>query len=148
MSETQQAADIDRRELLRRHGIRPTPSRARILELLSAEENDATAQKIHAALRSEGETIGLATVYRTLALLSEQGLIDTLAHVPGELCYRLCSEGHHHHLVCSSCHRVVELTGCNLDSLLEDVGARHGFTVTEHAFEVTGICTRCRAASD
>ncbi len=119
----------------------------RILELLSAEENDATAQKIHSSLRSKGETIGLATVYRTLALFGENGLVDTLSHVPGELCYRLCGEAHHHHLVCSECHRVVELTGCNLDPLLEDVGARHGFTVTDHSFEVTGICAGCRAAS-
>ncbi len=144
MSEKQPATAIDWRDLLRSHGIKPTQPRMRILELLSVEKNDATAQRLHAALRAEGETIGLATVYRTLALLSERGLIDTLAHVPGELCYRLCSEGHHHHLVCTSCHRVIELPDCNLDSLLEEVGARHDFIVTEHAFEVSGICADCR----
>jgi Fur family ferric uptake transcriptional regulator len=116
----------------------------RVLELLAAEKNDTTAQALHAALRAAGDAIGLATVYRTLALFSEKGLVDTLAHMPGELCYRLCGDAHHHHLVCSSCHRVIELTGCNLAPLLEEVGLRHDFVVTEHAFEVTGICAECR----
>ena len=71
-------------------------------ELLAAEPTDATAQQIHARLRDGGQAIGLATVYRTLALLSERGVIDALAHRPGETCYRLCGEGHHHHLLCGA----------------------------------------------
>ena len=53
-------------------------------------------------LREQGARIGLATVYRTLALLAERGVIDTLAHHTGELCYRLCGDTHHHHLMCSN----------------------------------------------
>jgi Fur family ferric uptake transcriptional regulator len=122
-----------------------TRQRVRVLEALAEERDDATAQQIHSRLRRSGRRIGLATVYRTLALLSERGVVDTLAHSPGELCYRLCGEGHHHHLVCSSCHRVVELIDCEIDAWLEEVATDHGFVATDHQLEVTGVCAACRA---
>lgn len=128
-------------------GIRLTGPRLHVLEALALEPDDATAQQIHARLRAAGRTTGLATVYRTLAILSEHGLIDALTHRPGESCYRLCSPEHHHHLVCSSCHRVVELQGCDLDAWLEKVSSNHGFVATEHHLEVTGLCSSCRAAA-
>jgi len=135
----------DLRALLASRGIRPTRQRLLVLGALAAEQNDATAQQMHDGLRARGETIGLATVYRTLALLSDQGVIDTLVHRPGEVCYRLCSEGHHHHLVCSQCHRVVELGECDLGSWLDDLGAAHDFSVTGYSVEVTGVCAGCTA---
>jgi Fur family ferric uptake transcriptional regulator len=125
-------------------GIRSTSRRLRVLEVLSEEPGDATAQEIYARLRDQGEGIGLATVYRTLALLSESGVIDALAHRPGEMCYRLCDEGHHHHLLCSRCHRVVELADCELDPWLDRVANDHGFVATDHRLEVTGVCADCR----
>ncbi|MDX6449283.1 MAG: Fur family transcriptional regulator, ferric uptake regulator, partial [Gaiellaceae bacterium] len=80
--------------LLARHGVRSTRQRLAVLEALTAEPNDATAQEIHAELVTRGRAVGLATVYRTLALLSEHGVVDALMHHPGEVCYRLCGEGH------------------------------------------------------
>jgi Fur family ferric uptake transcriptional regulator len=98
-------------------------------------------------MRTEGAAIGLATVYRTLASLREQGVVDVLSHRPGELCYRLCADEHHHHLVCSSCHRVVELGECDLEPRLERIARKHGFVTTGHRLEVTGLCEACRGAS-
>jgi Fur family ferric uptake transcriptional regulator len=133
----------DHRALLSQHGIRPTRQRLLVLDALSAERDDATAQQIHERLRGQDERIGLATVYRTVSLLAEQGVIDALAHRPGEICYRLCSDNHHHHLVCSECHRVVEVGDCDLEEWLEGLASAHGFTVTGHAVEVTGVCAAC-----
>jgi Fur family ferric uptake transcriptional regulator len=130
-------------QLLSERGIRATRQRLRVLEALLAEPNDATAQEIYESLRKRRHPIGLATVYRTLALLSEEGIVDVLMHQPGEVCYRLCSEGHHHHLTCSECHQVVELGDCELEPWLVRLGRDHGFTVTKHAVEVTGICAAC-----
>ena len=136
----------DYRVVLNRHGVRPTSQRLLVLGALADARDDATAQQVHARLREQGATIGLATVYRALALLSERGVVDVLQHRPGEACYRLCSAGHHHHLVCTSCHRVEELHDCSLDDWLAQVGEQHDFTVTAHAVEVTGLCSNCRAA--
>ena len=132
-------------QLLSERGLRPTRQRVAVLGAL-ASRDDATAQQIHALLAAEGERVGLATVYRTLAWLAENGVVDTLNHRRGEACYRLCGEGHHHHLVCSGCHRVVELGDCALDPWLADLAAEHGFTLEAHTVEATGLCPGCRAA--
>ena len=131
-------------ELLSDAGVRPTRQRVRVLDELMSERDDVTAQQLHDRLRSRGEKLGLATVYRTLGLLAEAGVIDALSHRPGELCYRLCGPGHHHHLVCSSCHRVVELADCELDPWLERISEAHGFVTTGHRLEVSGLCAACR----
>src|SRR5438046_9560485 len=98
---------------LDRAAVRPTRQRVLVLEALASEEHDATAQEIYARLRRRGERVGLATVYRTLSLLSERGVVDELAHRPSETCYRVCSPGPPHHLVCSECRRVEELGSCD-----------------------------------
>jgi Fur family ferric uptake transcriptional regulator len=141
------ATQPDAAQLLERHGLRPTRQRVAVLRALAGERNDATAQEIHAMLVGKGERVGLATVYRTLAALSECGAVDALSHHQGEVCYRLCSEGHHHHLVCERCHRVVELGDCDLDSWLASRASRHGFTISRHTVEVTGVCRECRATA-
>jgi Fur family transcriptional regulator, ferric uptake regulator len=139
-------AQVDYAALLDRHGLRPTRQRVAVLQSLADESNDATAQQIHTRLRAGENRVGLATVYRTLGLLSEHGVIDALVHNPGEVCYRLCGDGHHHHLVCIECHRVVELGDCELDGWLDRLAAEHGFTVAEHTVEVTGMCGDCRGS--
>jgi len=131
-------------QLLEEQGVRPTARRIAVLEELLAEPNDATAQALHDRLRRRGEAIGLATVYRTLGVLVDAGIVDALSHGHGELCYRLCGEGHHHHLVCTGCHRVVELGSCELDDWLERAAGAHGFRPTGHRLEVQGLCAGCR----
>jgi Fur family transcriptional regulator, ferric uptake regulator len=147
LGDVSSAPQTDAAELLTRHGLRPTRQRLAVLGVLAAERNDATAQEIHAALVGSGERVGLATVYRTLAALSERGAVDALSHHPGEVCYRLCSEGHHHHLLCERCHRVVELGDCDLDAWLSARAGKHGFTISGHSVEATGICAACRTAA-
>ena len=127
-------------------GLRATRQRLLVLETLAAEPHDATAQEIYSRLRQSGERVGLATVYRTLSLLSEHGVVDEFAHRPGETCYRLCGEGHHHHLVCARCHGVAELEGCEVDEWLAKAAREHGFAPTGHTLEVTGLCADCQAA--
>ena len=117
-----------------------------MLDELAREPHDITAQELHRRLRVGGERIGLATVYRTLGALAEHGIVDTLSHNPAEACYRLCGEGHHHHLVCSGCHRVVELPECGLDDWLAVAAEREDFVPTAHHVEIVGLCGACRAA--
>ena len=141
MTSSEQAEAVG---LLEGVGVRPTRQRVVVLTELMAERNDATAQELHERLRARGERLGLATVYRTLRLLADEGVVDALSHQPGELCYRLCGEGHHHHLTCSSCHQVVELDECELEPWLERVSEAHGFVTTGHRLEVAGLCGDCR----
>jgi len=145
MQEAAQIGEPELVELLTQGGVRATRQRLEILGELAREPDDATAQTLWRRMRErEGSAIGLATVYRTLSLLSEQGVIDALSHHDGELCYRLCGDAHHHHLVCSSCHRVVEIRECGLDDWLSRVSAQHDFVTTSHTIELTGLCPACR----
>src|SRR5438874_2661999 len=142
MSEARQPRLFER---LADAGLRVTKQRVRVLEELAREPHDVTAQELYRRLREGSERIGLATVYRTLGVLAEHGIVDTLSHSPLEACYRLCGEGHHHHLVCSECHRVVELEECGLDEWLAAAVARADFVATEHRVEVVGLCGACRS---
>lgn len=131
-------------ELLARQDLRVTRQRLEVLRELARERDDITAQELWRRLRERDSQTGLATVYRTLALLADKGVVDTLSHHGTELCYRLCTDSHHHHLVCSSCHRVVEVEQCGLGSWLDTVTAQHGFVATDHRVEITGLCEACR----
>lgn len=132
---------------LRAAGLRPTRHRLAVLAELAQEPNDVTAQELWQRLHAGGGTgVGLATVYRALAAMREHGVIDAFSHHDGELCYRLCTGEHHHHLLCRECHRVVELTGCDLDPWVARVARKHGFSAPEHAMEISGVCADCRAA--
>jgi Fur family transcriptional regulator, ferric uptake regulator len=139
------ASTSDLASRLAEAGVRPTRQRLLVLEALEAEPHDATAQELHARLRKHGERVGLATVYRTLSLLSRKHVVDELSHRVGESCYRLCAPGHHHHLVCTSCHRVEELDDCTLDEWLAAASRSRGFSATSHTLEVSGVCGDCRA---
>lgn len=138
------AASQDPTELLQRYGVRATRRRVEVLAELARERDDVTAQQLWSRLRGRESRTGLATVYRTLALLSEKGVVDVLSHHGGEQCYRLCGDEHHHHLVCERCHRVVEVQECGLDEWVDSAARRHGFVATEHRVEISGLCRDCR----
>ena len=130
--------------LLEAHGVRTTPRRLEVLEELARERDDVTAQELWTRLRERDSRTGLATVYRTLALLSEKGVVDVLSHHGSEQCYRLCGDEHHHHLLCERCHKVVEVSECGLDDWVAAAAKRHGFVATEHRVEIVGLCADCR----
>jgi len=132
-------------ERLSAAGVRPSPNRVLVLEELAREANDATAQEIHRRLAKRDRSVGLATVYRALSAMSEAGVVDELPHGSNETCYRLCGTGHHHHLVCESCHRVIELPGCPARGWIERGAAEAGFVVTGHRLEARGLCADCRS---
>ena len=104
-----------------------------------------SAQEIHDLLGRRGETVGLATVYRTLQRLADGGEIDRLLTEGGEAIYRACSATHHHHLVCRSCGRTVEVEGPAVESWTRSIAAEHGYDEVSHTLEIFGTCPACRA---
>jgi Fur family transcriptional regulator, ferric uptake regulator len=122
-------------------GRRATKQRGAVAAFLSDEATFVSAQQIYAGLREQGSTIGLATVYRTLQGLVEDGGVDVLRGDDGELAYRRCRSGqHHHHLVCRECGRTVEVEGPAVEQWADTVAAQHGFRDVSHTLEVFGTC--------
>jgi Fur family ferric uptake transcriptional regulator len=126
--------------------IRPTRQRQVVADVLGELTEFRSAQDIHAELADRGEQIGLATVYRTLQLLAEAGGVDVLRSDAGEALYRRCSTGHHHHLVCRSCGRTVEVEGPTVERWANRIADEHRFTEISHTLELFGTCPACRTA--
>jgi len=124
-------------------GTRPTRQRRAVVAALRSFEDFRSAQDIHELLRRNGENVGLSTVYRTLQALADCGEVDTLRNEDGESVYRRCSTTHHHHLVCRSCGRTVEVEGPTVERWADGVAGQHGFTDVSHTLEIFGTCPAC-----
>lgn len=126
---------------------RNTWQRDRVRAALGDAGGFVSAQDLHAALRKDNTGIGLATVYRTLATLAASGEADQLQSPDGEAIYRACSSaGHHHHLICRSCGRAVEIAATDVEQWAQRTAAVHGFTQAEHVVDIFGLCAECTAA--
>jgi len=124
-------------------GTRPTRQRRAVAGALRSFEDFRSAQDIHELLRRNGDNVGLSTVYRTLQALADSGEVDMLRTEDGEAVYRRCSTAHHHHLVCRSCGRTVEVEGPTVERWADTVAEEHGFTGVSHTLEIFGTCPLC-----
>ena len=124
--------------------VRATKQAAAVLQALAARSEFASAQDLHADLRSRGDGVGLTTVYRHLQSLVDAGAADVLRTPEGESVYRLCGSGeHHHHLVCRGCGRTVEIEGREVERWTRRVAEAAGFVDVDHTIEVFGTCAAC-----
>jgi len=127
---------------------RETRQRSAVRSALTDLVEFRSAQQLHALLRERGQYVGLATVYRTLQGLADEGEVDVLRTADGESVYRRCSTGHHHHhLTCRRCRRTVEVDSVAVELWARTVAEENGFADVVHVVEVFGTCTAC-AASD
>jgi Fur family transcriptional regulator, ferric uptake regulator len=126
------------------HPVRQTRQRAAVTALLDDLGEFKSAQQLHDLLRARGEQVGLTTVYRSLQSLADAGDVDQLVSDDGETLYRRCSREHHHHLVCRTCGRTVEIAGPAVETWADAMAAENGFTDISHTLELFGTCAACR----
>jgi Fe2+ or Zn2+ uptake regulation protein len=137
---------MDPTAALGRAGYRLTGPRRAVAELIAARDGHFTAADLVAEAGRRRLGIGRATVFRSLDLLIELGVVERLDLPSGDHAYVACEPSHHHHVVCSGCGRAVEIHDAGLRSLIEDVAARTGYAVETHRLELFGRCPACRAA--
>lgn len=140
----------DRRveDRLAEHGVRYTGGRRLVVAGLERSGGPKSAAEIHHAL---GGAVPVSSVYRTLAVLEEAGIVEPHHGTRGVTRYEIAEwlAGHHHHLVCVTCGAVEDfelprdLEG-ELERLVEQVSDLSAFTATGHSLEVDGRCSRCR----
>ena len=145
MTDPQPTHDID--AVFREKGIPFTRQRRRSTPRSAGADRAATITEAADALRGDG--VGQATVYRTVTLLGDLGLLARVQDRRGEICYTAPPIGHSHPLICGVCRRVVRFDG---DGDVRDLEARlsaeTGFSIYGHHLEVYGICPECRAARE
>jgi Fur family transcriptional regulator, ferric uptake regulator len=122
---------------------RETRQQKAVSALLDRTESFISAQELHARLRDQGDPIGLATVYRSLQQLAEDGGVDVVHPDNGEAVYRRCSSGHHHHLVCRICRTTVEVDSLAVEQWARRIADENGFADVDHVVEVFGTCASC-----
>jgi Fe2+ or Zn2+ uptake regulation protein len=135
-------------DLLAARGFRLTSPRLAILEVLAAARTPLSVAAIHTRVRDR--RINLVSVYRTVHLLLELGLVRVADASRGTQRFELAEQftGHHHHLVCRACGGIQELEGCILTAdVLEALNRRvrraRNFRVTEHDVTLLGLCQAC-----
>jgi Fur family ferric uptake transcriptional regulator len=132
------------RTYLRARGHPVTPQRIRVAETLFGTHHHISAEEILERLRDRRRGVGKATVYRTLDLLREAGLIRE--HDFGDGCKRYepqPTRPHHEHLVCIQCGKVIEFVSEEIERVERDVAALHRFRPTLHKVEIYGLCEDC-----
>ena len=136
-----------------RKEYRPTDSRRFILDLLRKSEDCLTVDEIHSRLRSVGRRVGLATVYRSVNLLTKSGEVQQIDVGDGTTRYEPVErtvEDHHHHLVCRSCHRVLKYNHFSKEELElmkkteRTLTKRFGYRITGHRIYFEGVCPECQ----
>lgn len=126
---------------------RKTWQREAVKKSLADFSDAISAQGLHTFLSQEGIEMGLATVYRSLAVLVEEGQVDAIQSPEGEALYRLCASGHHHHLICRNCGYTVEIEAPDVETWAAAEASKYGFTDPEHHMEVFALCSSCSAKS-
>ncbi|WP_346844525.1 transcriptional repressor [uncultured Rothia sp.] len=125
--------------------IRNTKQRRTVQATVEGLDDFISAQDLHMLMATRGESVSLATTYRILQSLAEQGELDVLKTEEGEAIYRKCAvDHHHHHLLCRNCGAAEELEVPNLEEWAQNVGAQFGFSDIAHVIEVTGLCSDCQ----
>ena len=130
-----------------------TPQRQIVLQIfLDHPGEHLSAEDVHGLLRDVKAEIGLATVYRSLELLSSLGILQKMEF--GDRCSRYevnttdPKAHHHHHLICTKCNKVIEFEDDLLDDLERDISNKSGFKILDHQVKFFGICKECQADSE
>lgn len=125
-------------------GYRLTAAREAIIETLVQCAGHITADDLALKVQEIAPRVGRMTVYRTLDLLSELGLIRPIYQGTGAAHYILMTEGSHHHLICSRCNIIIEFDDCPATDLSQALGQQYNFKVQSHLLEIHGLCENCQ----
>jgi Fur family ferric uptake transcriptional regulator len=133
------------RKYLERRGLKLTTERRALFDEVFARHEHVEADELLVRLRAKHKKISRATIYRTLELLADSGIVGKLRI--GEAGYRyerLRAGDHHDHLICKECGRVVEFYEPRIEQLQDVVCERYGFILLDHSHQMRGICRSCR----
>lgn len=126
---------------------RVTKQRLAVSGALDELTDFVSAQELYRWLHEQGHKVSLATVYRILQSMADDGAVDVLRSGDGEAVYRQCAvEAHHHHIVCRRCGTAVEIEAPAIEKWTRKLAAEHGFTEPSHTIEIFGLCPTCTAA--
>jgi len=132
--------------LLKIKKLKFTKQREMILKVLYNNSGHFSPEDIHQMINREDPTVkvGIATVYRTLSLLEDAGLADSISFGKDGKIYELGLKKHHDHLICTECGTIIEFVDETIESKQEEIAKKHNFKMTDHTMKIVGLCENCR----
>ena len=126
-------------------GLKATRQRDVIVETFFSQHGHLSVDELLTKVTERDATIGAATVYRTMKILTDAGLASARHFEGGQTRYEAALDRHHHdHLICTACHTIVEFENERIEELQDRVAEEHGFQVAHHKLELYGLCRSCR----
>lgn len=126
-------------------GYRLSSPRRQVYRVLESASVPLTPTVVHRELITEGRSVGLTSVYRSLNLLVALELAKIVLQPDGSTGFVLAKEGHYHTLVCQNCHKIYEFSSCtDLTSLIAKVQAETQFLIKDHLLQLFGLCPECQ----
>jgi Fur family ferric uptake transcriptional regulator len=136
-----------RAQRLRTAGYKLTNARLTVLQVLEENQGHVTSAQILEQVNGADPSIGRASVFRTLDLFTRLAIIrPTYIDSSMTPTYVLLPDGHHHHIICTNCSRVIEFEDCGLEKMASELEVRLNVRLTGHLLEFYGLCDRCKAA--
>ena len=128
-------------------GYRLTPQRLMILSAIESSEDHISAEEIYAQVAAKYPHVNISTVYRTLELLKRLGMVYEIDLGEGRIRYHAEESGHHHHLVCQNCNKVIDIDEAFLSSLRDTLLRDYNFQAELKHVGIFGLCSDCRKKS-
>ena len=146
------AAATERKKLLERYlqqrGLKSTRQRWVIVDAFFELHGHHSVEEVWAKVREADPKVSVATVYRTMKLLTESGLVQGRNFGDGQTRYEpAVGRQHHDHLICTGCGTIIEFENDRIEVLQDAVARRHGFLVKSHKMELYGLCKSCQKAA-
>jgi Fur family ferric uptake transcriptional regulator len=134
---------------LRGKKLKLTGERMEILGTIFRQASHFDAEELHAELKAQGQDISRATVYRTLDLLVQCGLVRKSSLGSSHANYEAAHEDEHHdHLICLNCNKVIEFYRPDLEQLQEAICLERDFQPIHHSLQIFGLCSSCVGLAD
>ena len=129
---------------LSEQGYKLTRQRKAVVEVVTRAHTRLSAADVYTQAQRRCPDLGLTTVYRTLEILEQMGVIRRVHLDDGCEGFAPASAEHGHHLICSGCREAIEFEDCNMTALLKRVSEQTGFTIQQHWLELVGLCPKCQ----
>lgn len=133
------------KNILKKNTLKFTAQREAILSTLYENPQHFTSENLYMLVKQNHSelSIGIATVYRTLTLLEENGLVSSISlGIQGKK-FEMANKPHHDHLICKSCGKIVEFENNQIEDLQHQIAIENGFVLTDHLMQLYGTCEQC-----
>ena len=124
--------------------LRATPARMALMSFLEASDKPVDVQTMIDYLDKKEISTDPATVFRIVNMFTQKGLTKQIQLQEGKFRYELSNKANHHHLVCTQCGDIQDISNCNIHALEKDIHKKKKFKVTSHSLEFFGVCSDCQ----